>query len=662
MDWSLLLPQTLNPVSSLRVLIDGEQSAAAQALSDFFIFVVLLIAVIFLLVSIVVTFKSLTRSGKYLRALSKGDPKTSVLSSDLPYFREFSAHLIQISSGDPASLTRRRTVDAAEVFRESYFAPGFTSNRLFLAIPGILVGLGVLGTFVGLQMGLASLQLADIEILERSIIPLIEGCAVAFSTSVWGVLTSLVFGFLEKIMEGIALTRVRILQNKLDSLFPRFVPEESIVDLEKSSRSTKETMDGLAVAIGEHMQQAIARLGQEIKEAVASATKEGQAPLLELSAEMLAKAITGELEKLKNEIGAMGEKFASQFNSTSQDMVQCMEKLRPIVDGLDRNVEGSNKIVTAAVESLNGHVESMDRLREATVNIQAAADSFRKTEEALLLSAERNEKAAVAQENAAELNVQVVTRFDSIREGLDAIKLTVGAASSVISDFGPELAQLKELIQKQPQELLELEASRNSLEEDRSRKLFQASKELAEKVEAAAERFTQIEKFAKELTAATQNLEGASGKIEGFGNYIHRASEEYREALDSSQKAAEANERVATALTPIPQKIDSLADGLGSSGDKIRSSAEAARDTYMELHKVQEMWFAGVNAGLSAIRDQLQVILSDYGEKVEGQTRNLMKLWTDEVNETLKTYQNQSQEITDKIEELAQEIEKLRNE
>ena len=47
------------------------------------------------------------------------------------------------------------TIDAPHFFNTYTLARGLTENRLVAAMPGILTAIGVVGTFAGLQMGLA---------------------------------------------------------------------------------------------------------------------------------------------------------------------------------------------------------------------------------------------------------------------------------------------------------------------------------------------------------------------------------------------------------------------------------------------------------------------------------------------------------------------------
>jgi len=63
-------------------------------------------------------------------------------------------------------------------------------------VPGTLTGLGILGTFIGLSLGLASFSGDDIYTISDNVGPLLSGMKVAFHTSVYGIFFSLIFTFI----------------------------------------------------------------------------------------------------------------------------------------------------------------------------------------------------------------------------------------------------------------------------------------------------------------------------------------------------------------------------------------------------------------------------------------------------------------------------------
>ena len=80
-------------------------------------------------------------------------------------------------------------------------------------MPGTLTGLGILGTFLGLSMGLATFSGDDILTISDSMGPLLEGMKVAFHTSVYGIFFSLVFSFIYKAAMADAYTAMERFQN-----------------------------------------------------------------------------------------------------------------------------------------------------------------------------------------------------------------------------------------------------------------------------------------------------------------------------------------------------------------------------------------------------------------------------------------------------------------
>ena len=69
-------------------------------------------------------------------------------------------------------------------------------NHFNANMPGTLTGLGILGTFLGLSMGLSSFKGEDLMAVSNNMGLLLEGMKVAFHTSVYGIFLSLVFSFL----------------------------------------------------------------------------------------------------------------------------------------------------------------------------------------------------------------------------------------------------------------------------------------------------------------------------------------------------------------------------------------------------------------------------------------------------------------------------------
>ncbi len=71
---------------------------------------------------------------------------------------EFDETLIEIREDGVTQLFN--TFDAVYFFNSSTLAKGVTNNRLIAAVPGFLTAIGVIGTFVGLQIGLSGMDIS----------------------------------------------------------------------------------------------------------------------------------------------------------------------------------------------------------------------------------------------------------------------------------------------------------------------------------------------------------------------------------------------------------------------------------------------------------------------------------------------------------------------
>ena len=82
-----------------------------------------------------------------------------------------------------------------EDYINDYFIDSVIKKGLLSIIPGVMTGLGILGTFVGLSFGLQNFDTASAEAITNSIAPLMDGIKIAFHTSIYGMVFSLFFNF-----------------------------------------------------------------------------------------------------------------------------------------------------------------------------------------------------------------------------------------------------------------------------------------------------------------------------------------------------------------------------------------------------------------------------------------------------------------------------------
>ena len=102
-----------------------------------------------------------------------------------------------------------------------YEINNYTHRRLVEMVPDILTSLGILGTFVGLVLGLRGFNPTSYEAMSGSVETLISGIKVAFVTSIYGLTLSLAFSYW---LRGTLTLVSESLDRFLDAYYTSVVP------------------------------------------------------------------------------------------------------------------------------------------------------------------------------------------------------------------------------------------------------------------------------------------------------------------------------------------------------------------------------------------------------------------------------------------------------
>jgi ABC-type transporter Mla subunit MlaD len=273
-----------------------------------------------------------------------------------PIWKRFDESIVRVDQENRIRLFT--TLDARHFFNESTLINPFINRRLYNSIPGLLTGLGILGTFVGLVIGLANINLEvirteepgqGIEGLIEGIIGLLGGAKVAFSTSVWGILLSIIFSLYEKYAINALQNKLSALQSVIDEVFISRLPEhwlsENLQEQIEQTRELKRFNTDLALSIAD-------ALDQKMAERLTPALGE------------LARAVE-ELKQTKSEssIEAIRE-LANEFKQnisegTNEQITQLGQVLTRVGATLETTIGQSESTQERLKNALNEHVDKM---------------------------------------------------------------------------------------------------------------------------------------------------------------------------------------------------------------------------------------------------------------------------------------------------------------
>ena len=379
-------------------------------------------------------------------------------------WKKFSESLIlpHDEKGEPIRATERPEA----YFGETCLIASRLNLRLWQSVPNILVGMGLLFTFVGLIAALyfASEGVAakDIAKTQESLGNLLHAATFKFVTSVAGLFSSLVFSWWEKHclhrVQKVLDEFCRLLEERVVFTTPEQLAYEQIRETRKQTLQFERFNADFAVSIAsnisealdkcfaERLQHALDGLIQEIKalgERLGKIGEEGMRQLLDgflkelkggAGAEMNSLKVTlaeldANLRKTAEAIEKSGGIFSRQVEIGAQPLESATARFKESVEKLD-------DIVKEAQSSGQTMLEVRDELKNTSDSLESAADPLRE--------AARNLREAADKVSAEKIGSQEVA--DELRNSIQQIKAISGMLGGLINNIGELIKKGRESI------------------------------------------------------------------------------------------------------------------------------------------------------------------------------------------------------------------------
>lgn len=118
-----------------------------------------------------------------------------------------------------------------DYFNEKTLLSQNINLKLLSSVPSTLVGLGILGTFVGLTYGITGFKTSSTDQIKSSIETLLSGMGTAFVSSIYGMFLSLLFTLIEKIQINSLHNFIHQLCYRLDKTYKITKEDERNLEL-----------------------------------------------------------------------------------------------------------------------------------------------------------------------------------------------------------------------------------------------------------------------------------------------------------------------------------------------------------------------------------------------------------------------------------------------
>ena len=250
---------------------------------------------------------------------------------------------------------------------ETLIYDGAVSTRLAEITPGLLTSLGILGTFLGIVMGLTGLSIseADTSVLLSAMDQLIGGMSTAFLTSIAGVIASLIFQVLynhytEKCQK--AITRFC----EVFGLYamPKPVSEDTaMLTLQQEQTAyIRQAVSDMSQKMAVQMEQSIMRAMLPVQRSMDNfilAATQAQVEGVDRIAQVF-------VQRMNVALGQEFEHLRSVLRETGNEQLKSQQEMRSAVEAIGQmtqDVVNMHQLSQGVLEHFRDYVRDMDASR-----------------------------------------------------------------------------------------------------------------------------------------------------------------------------------------------------------------------------------------------------------------------------------------------------------
>lgn len=590
---------------------------------------------------------------------------------------------------------KKNNVPASEYFSDVNVCKAYKLNlRMLDTASGTLVGLGLLGTFLGLTLGIQGFDSSDTSKIQESIQVLLSGMGTAFLTSLLGMGFSMIYTFFEKYWKNRLSKHLYSLTEKFDVLF--YIDDislshlnqekllsnlysniKNIIELQSKSLNDKLTYfnnDGEVVSLGNAIREILIEnqgqsaalksfstdlaieLSQGFDQVLSSQMQEKILPLME-NVDQTTKVIVEHIDKM-----------ADQVASPATDMIQnVVDELKNSMSSII--VEFKRGLSGSATNELENLASQLGKATQAMADFPKNMESISATLQVTI----EEVKTAVSEIS----NTSVNANSTAMQHMQEQITFATGAISAAISEVKDVMSRITTSSEEQSSQMINnlsdaaekmgiflngtisslstsVQDSVKSITDDVNSKqadLIAIQEDTTSQTRNLLESFNQgldrLEKMNEYITGTMNMFQQAQGHITGSTAHLQTISGDMKLATQLFSKSQDDYSTKMESLQRNSQLgIDAVTKLLG---DTTQMSSD-----YVEKFEV-------VKQGIGNIFNQLQLGLIEYSKTVQATTQKYLDQYSSSLTETTDALSSTIQQQNEVVEMLVESLNSHKN-
>lgn len=599
-----------------------------------------------------------------IKNLTKEDVLTALSSTSLKPIVEAYKRSLNINLNN----NFKSNYPASEFFNEESVSKCNKFNLKMLdSASGTLVGLGLLGTFAGLTLGILGFHSNTTEQIQASIQGLLDGMGTAFLTSLAGMLGSLVFTFLDKRWKNLFSRAINSLNEKIDALY-------YIDDMELMRMNQQIMISSLYSSLKSDMQQQhlelidklsynnsdgqIVPMANAIREILTENTKQSKA-LMSFSTDLAMQLNEGFDETLSRQMQQRIVPLMESVDATTKVVVEHIDKMadtvaspatdmmQKVVDELKESMQKViNEFSSGISKSATGELENLaHQLGIATQAMSEFPKNMEKISSTLQVTIEEV-KHAISEIS----NTSATANSTAMQQMQEQITFATGAISNAITEVKEVMSGISRSSQEQSNQMVskladaadKLGAFLTGTISTLSTSVQQSVKNITDDVNSKQadlialqeDTTAQTKKLLENFNIGLERLEKMNDYIGGTMNGFAQAQGEITMST-SNLRTITGDMKLATELFNKGQNdyAANLAQLQVSSQRGIDQVAELLKNSG-QLSEEYVQKFEIIKEGLASIFAQLQNGLAEYSRTVKDTTDKYLAQYTSSLTQT----------------------------
>lgn len=441
-------------------------------------------------------------------------------------------------------ITERKQTNtpALEIFSEFSTCSAHKINlRLLDTAAGTLVGLGLLGTFLGLTLGIKDFDSSSTQNIQKSIQLLLSGMGTAFITSLVGMLLSMIYSLCDKYWRNRLSKHLHVLTKKLDSLY--YIDDRTLDDLNEQALAKS-----IASTMKEVVEHEMRSVVNALNEKLTYNNESGEATTIANAIREILKENQEQSKALKS----FSTDLAIELNNGFDEVLsrQMQQKILPLME----NVDATTKAIVEHIDQMASLVSS-----PATDMIQTVVDEL------------KNSMSEMMKEFSSGLSGSATNELETLAHQL-------GTAAQSMADFPNNMAHISSTLQ------VTIEEVKNAVSE-----ISHTS---------ANANSTAMQQMQEQITFATSAISAAIAEVKDVMSGISQSSQEQSNQMVS--KLADAAEKMGTFLSgtistlssSVQQSVKSITDDVNNKQANLIALQE---DTTSQTKKLLETFNTGLD-------------------------------------------------------------------